>query len=285
MPVFDLGYRRYEGRRAARALRFWPVARTSFRTARRWPFWVILGLGSIPLLIHLVYAYASGLTGENPLLRRAINPWGYGDGLFYGLLTKELFWVVLLLTVAGAGQIAEDLRSGAMQIYFSKPITQLDYVVGKLVAVTLATACLTILPGVVLFLGAAAFAPDWSFLTQNPFLLLKVAAFSLLVASVLGPAVLALSSLGTKGRMVGLVFAGAWFVTWILAQALSGILEDPAWTAVHVGACLEAAGRTFFSQGEIPDAPVGPAWIVLGTVTFVSILVFTRKVDRAEVVR
>lgn len=285
MPVYDLGYRRYEGRRATRALRFWPVARTSFRVVRRWPFWLILGLGAIPLFYHLVLAYASGLTGGNAFLRRAVNPWGFGDGLFFGLLTQELFWVVLLLTVAGAGQIADDIRSGAMQIYFSKPITQLDYVVGKLVAVVLACACLTLLPGLLLLLGAAAFAPDWTFLTGNPLLPLKILAFSLLVASVLGPAVLALSSLGTKGRMVGLAFAGAWFVSWILGQALTSILRDPDWMTVHVGACLEAAGRTFFSQGEIPPAPVGPAWIVLGSVTFFSILVFTRKVDRAEVVR
>jgi len=292
MPVYDLGYRPYEGPRSGRWARWWPISRRCLRASLRWPFVVVLILGSFPLLIRLLFAYATGMAARPgrasgpgaEILAGIVNPWGFGDGLFFELISYEIFWVVLLLVVAGAGQIAEDFRTGALQIYFAKPITQLDYVIGKLGTVVLAALMLTLAPSVLLFLGVAAFAPDWSFLAENPWLPLKVLGFSLLVATVLGSVVLALSSLGRRGRMVGITFAGGYFFSMVLGKVLPRIFRDPRWEAVHVGNCLDAAGRSLFAEGPAVDAPAGAAWVVLGILVVGSMLVFTRKVNAVEVV-
>jgi hypothetical protein len=282
MPVFDQGYRAYEGRRKTHGVRWWPITRACFRASIRWPFFVMLVIGSVPLVYRFFEAYAAG--AGSALFPLALTPWGFGDGLFYELLSYQVFMVVMLLSVTGSGQIAEDFRSGALQIYFSRPIRQFDYVVGKFGAVILFAALLTVLPGLLLLIGCAAFAPDWTFLTENPLLPLKVLAFSLIICTVLGSLVLALSSLGQRGRLVGLTFAGGYFFSMVLGEVLPRIFQDQRWEVVHLGRCLDAVGKTIFSDGSPVYAPTELAWGICASLTLLSVILLSRRVDAVEVI-
>jgi len=188
------------------------------------------------------------------------------------------------MMLAGSGQIAEDLRTGALQIYFSKPITWFDYLLGKLGTVVAAGLMLTLLPGMILFVATLAFAPDLGFLIENPLLPLKIVAFSLLVSVVLGSLVLAFSSLGSRGRMVGVAFAGGYFFTMVLSRVLTAIFDDPRWEAVHIGKCLDAAGRTIFTEGPNVSAPPELAWGMLASLTLFSLVLLSRRVNAGEAV-
>ncbi len=283
MPVYDQGYRPYEGALRTRFLRWWPITRRCLFTVRKKPLAAVLIAGGILLLYEVILVYATGVTERG--FSRIVNPWGYGDGIFYDLLTRETYFVVLLLMVSGAGQIAEDVRTGALQIYFSKPITHADYVLGKLGAVVLSGCLLTLLPGALLFLACAAFSPDWSFLTGNPWLPLRILAFSLLISIVLGSLVLAVSSLGRKGRVAAIVFGGAYFFSMVLGEVLPRILADSRYEIVHLGRCLGAAGSTIFTQGDFPAGSPALAWGILASLSLVSVLLLARKVKAVEVVR
>lgn len=283
MPVFDQGYRPYEGPRIARAVRFWPITRTCFRNTVRWPFFVILFVGMFPLMYRFFEAYATGAGAALfPMFR---TKWGFGDGLFFELISSEIFIAMLLLTVTGSGQIANDLRTGALQLYFARPITQADYVLGKLGAVVLSGLLVTLVPGVLLLFACMAFAPDFSFLAGNPWLPLKILGFSLLVSVVLGSLILAISSLGKQGRMVGITFAGGYFLTMVMSKALPRIFEDSRFEIVHIGRCLDAAGRTLFNDGTVTNAPADLALGILASLTILSIVILARRVDAVEVVR
>jgi ABC-2 type transport system permease protein len=282
MPVFDQGYRAYEGRVRGRALRWWPISIAGLRTVRKWPFIVVLIAGAFPLIIQIVMVYAAGASRE--MFPEFELPFGFSDALFFTLISWEIFFVVLLMLVVGSGQIAEDVRTGALQLYFSKPITQLDYVLGKLGTVVLAGSFLTLAPSVVLLIATAAFAPDWGFLTGDPLLPLKILGFSAVVSIVLGALVLGISSLGNRGRIVGIVFAGAYFLTMILGAILPEVLRDKRWEVVHLGNCLDAAGGSLFRNGVETEAPPEIAWIVLAGVVLLSLALLARRVRAAEVV-
>ena len=60
MPVFDQGYRAYDGPRRGRLLRWWPISVGCLRTVRKWPFFLSLFAGAIPMLVKLVWAYMIG---------------------------------------------------------------------------------------------------------------------------------------------------------------------------------------------------------------------------------
>jgi len=282
MPVFEQGYRPYEGPRTGGGPRSWPIAIGCLRTAIRWPFITLLVFGSIPLFFKLFQAYATGV--DQGFLSKVVNEWGFGEGFFFEAISREIFFVVLLLVVAGSGQIAEDFRTGALQIYFSKPVTARDYVLGKLGTAVGAALFLTLAPGIILLVAVAAFAPDFSFLTENPWLPLKIVAFSLLVSVVLGSLVLAISSLSTRGRMAGLTFAGAYFFTLVLAKVLPKIFDDKRWEAVHIEKCLDAAGRSLFTDGPVLNVPPELAWGVCGGLTIVCLVVLYVRAAAVEVV-
>jgi ABC-2 type transport system permease protein len=296
MPVYDLGYRAYRGRLKGRLFRWWPIAWRSFRTAMGWPFWVVSVLATVPLFFRLVQAYFTGLSKDPAQLtsleariaqfanRILPDTFGYGDNLFYSLLSGEIFPAVLLLWVVGAGQIAEDFRTGALQIYFAKPITQLDYILGKLGATLLAAWWITLLPGIILLVGVAAFAPDWTFLTENPWLPLKILAFSTMIGITLGSLVLAISSFAKSGRMAGITFFGIYIFTAVLGQVLPEILLEPDWKAAYLKGSLDAAGHRFFPGAALPTVAGGTATLVVAGVVLASFFAFVRKVDAVEVV-
>jgi len=296
MPVYDLGYRAYEGRVRGRILRWWPIAWRCFRTSMRWPFYVATVIATIPLFVKLLQAYAIGLASDPSQLtkvearivramqRGLPETFGYGDQLFYSLISNEIFFAVLILWVVGAGQIAEDFRTGALQIYFAKPITQLDYILGKLGTAILAAWWLTLVPSVLLFLTVAAFAPDWTWLTGNPWLPMKILAFSTLVGLVLGSLVLAISSFARSGRMAGLTFFGLYMFSAVLGHVLPEIFDDRAFKAVHFESCLDAAGHAIFPGSPVPEVSVTTALLVLTGVVLASLLAFIRKVEAVEVV-
>jgi len=297
MPVYDMGYRAYEGRILGRTFRWWPIVWRCFRTSVRWPFIVAVVIGTIPLFLRLIQAYAIGLANDPTLgpasleakiargLSRALpETFGYGDGLFFDLLSGEILPAVLVIWFVGAGQIAEDFRTGALQIYFARPITQLDYILGKLGAVMLAAFCLTLLPGVLLFLTVCAFAPDWTWLTGNPLLPLKILGFSTVIGLVLGSLVLAISSFARSGRMAGLTFFGLYIFSAVLGHVLPAIFDSQAWNAVYLKGCLDSVGHAIFVGSDLPEVSPSTAWIVLLGVVIASLLAFIRKVEAVEVV-
>jgi hypothetical protein len=281
MPVFDQGYRPYEGPRRGRVLRWWPISVACLRTVRKWPFVLALVAGAVPMIVKLSQAYMIGnLAGLGPAERFG----EFDDRFFFEAVSWETFLVVLLLWSAGAGQIAEDLRSGALQIYFGKPITQLDYVLGKLGTVVLAASLLTVVPGLVVLLGGIAFAPDSSFLTGNPLLPLEILAFALLVAVVLGTLALGVSSLARRGWIAGVALVGGYVFSIGLGKALPEILDDPRWQVVHLGNGLDAVGWWIFTGSTGTAAPLGAAGAVIGIVVLGSLLLLARRVRSAEVV-
>jgi ABC-2 type transport system permease protein len=297
MPIYDQGYRAYEGKVRSRLFRWWPIAWRCFRSSMRWPFTVVSVLGLLPLFWSLLQAYAIGIASDETQLTRIEagivriiqrTPMGesfeYGDGLFFGLLSNEVLWAVLLLWFVGAGQIAEDFRTGALQVYFAKPITQLDYILGKMCTVMLGAFWLTLLPGTVLLLGVVAFAPDWTILTENPWLPLKILGFATVVGTVFGSLVLAISSFARSGRMAGLTFFGLYIFTAVLGHVLPEIFNDPAWKAVYLKGCVDAIGHDIFPGSPLPEISPTTAWIVLGGIVLASLLVFVRKVEAVEVV-
>lgn len=286
MAIYERGYRGFEGSAGRRFLRWWPITIANLRTTKRGLLIVACIPGIIALIVKLTEAWFIGFveTGGGAMFDMDELPFHFDDGFFFQTVSWQSLWVIPLLLVVGSGQIAEDFRTGALQLYFSKPITQRDYVMGKLGAVLLASFLLTLVPGILVLLSAAAFAPDWTWLSDNPWLPAKTLGFGLLASLVLGGLVLGLSSLGQRGWLVGLLFAGAYLFTSTVGQVLPRILEDQRWEVVHLGRCIDIAGGSLFTAGPSFDGSPLAAWIILGGIFVGSLLLLVRKVRTVEVV-
>ena len=67
----------------------------------------------------------------------------------------------------GSGLFCEDRRAGAHQLYFARPITRLDYFLGKFLVAAFFGACAILVPALVICLVASFSSPEWSFLKEE----------------------------------------------------------------------------------------------------------------------
>ena len=206
MPIYDQGYRRYEAREALRQIRFWPITREALKLIlSKRAFLGLLAVSFAPFLVRLVLMYASTRFPD-------LQQWLPVDGRVFGEFLNQQVGFTILLSIFGAsGLIANDLRTGAILVYLSRPLTRRDYVLGKLGVPLALNLAVTLAPGLLLYAVAIALAPDqflkWDLAWIPPAVIVHAIAISLFVSLL----ALAISALSRSARVAGLAFFGFLF--------------------------------------------------------------------------
>jgi len=203
MPIYDQGYRRYEARGPLREIRFWPITREGLRLILvKRAFLGLLALSFLPLVVRVIQVY---IVTRFPEAGRVLPV----DGRMFGEFLNQQIGFTILLSIFGAsGLIANDLRTGAILVYLSRPLTRRDYVLGKLGVPLALNLAVTLVPGLALYSAAVGLAPDqflqWDLAWIVPAVVLHAVAISLFVSLL----ALAISSLSRSARVAGLAFFG-----------------------------------------------------------------------------
>lgn len=280
MPIYEQTYRRYDAREPLRAVRFWPITREALRIilARR-AFLALLALSWIPFIVRVVQIY---VVTRFPEAGRILPV----DGRLFGeFLNQQIVFTLLLSIFGGAGLIANDLRTGAILVYLSRPLTRRDYVLGKLGVLLALNLSVTLVPGLLLYAIALALAPElflkWSLAWIGPAVVLHSAVVSLSV----GLLSLAVSSLSRSARVAGLGFAGLFLglevVRGILAQGFG--LRPVALLSLR--ADLRALGAALFGVAERgPTLPWSWPAAVLLAVSLLCLVILRSRVRAVEIV-
>lgn len=230
------GYHRWKGKRSAPRWRWWVIARgnISLALANRWVK-TILVVSLIPgvVLAGLTYVFL-------PLSAPALD----------GVLDSSLIFAFLIAALVGARLVSEDRRQGAFLAHFSRPVTRLDYIAGKFVALALPIFFVTVAPS--LFAIAADAGVDSATYTerirsvaeQTPDFTggyLREASYASAIGAVLwfglissiatSGIVLGISALTTRARIAGVI----WFAVVAFGTAAHGLLGeamDQDWPAL-----------------------------------------------------
>jgi ABC-type transport system involved in multi-copper enzyme maturation permease subunit len=279
VPVVNAGYRRWQGTRRGRLGRWLIMARAGIAvTGRsRW-LWRFVLLAWLPLLYYGVAFFAVGQLTETRTLDAARDMWQFQlmRGTFGGELAErfladptshrpaiwaalihlfmhytQIFCVMIVVAIVGPRLVSEDLRSRALALYLARPITRLDYVVGKLAVVCFWVGTVTLLPALVLYALSIVFSPSLDALTQTIGVLPRVVAVSLLLMVGTGAPMLALSSLAPNPRFLAFLWAGAWVFSSVVSRVLSTALypgtRDGDWTGLtSVSANFDAVAFRVF---------------------------------------
>jgi ABC-2 type transport system permease protein len=206
MPIYDQGYRRYEAREPLRQVRFWPITREALRMIlSKRAFLGLLAVSFLPFLFRVGQIY---VVTRFPEAGRVLPV----DGRLFGdFLNQQVGFTILLSIFGASGLIANDLRTGAILVYLSRPLTRRDYVLGKLGVPLSLNLAVTLVPGLVLYAAALTLAPDqflqWELAWIGPAIVLQAAVVSLFVSLL----ALAVSALSQSARVAGLGFFGLVF--------------------------------------------------------------------------
>jgi ABC-2 type transport system permease protein len=280
MPIYDQGYRRYEARAPLRKARFWPITREALRmvVARR-AFLALLAAAFIPFVVRVVQIY---IVTHYPETDRVLPI----DGRLFGeFLSQQVGFTILLCIFGASGLVANDLRTGAILAYLSRPLTRRDYVVGKLLVPLALTLAVTLAPGLLLYATGLALAPDfyvkWELAWISPAIVVYALAISLSVSLL----TLAVSALSRSARVAGVglfgLVAGLEMVRLILQQ---GFRQKYA-MLLSVQTDLRALGVALFG---LSDRQVTVAWgwaaLVLALVALACLLILRTRVRAVEIV-
>ena len=281
MPIYDQGYRRYEARGPLRTLRFWPITREALRLVlSRRAFLGLLVVGWLPFVVRVIQIY---IVTRFPEAGRVLPV----DGRLFGEFLNGQLTILMLLTIfGGAGLIANDLRSGAILVYLSRPLTRRDYVLGKLSVLLALNASVTLVPALLLYLIGLALAPEqylaWGLWWIAPAILLH----GTLICISISLLSLAVSSLTKSARIAGLGFFGVFVGLEMARGVLRNILDVRGATLLSLQADIRGIGNALF--GVTPRRWDAVAWpeaaAVLVGMGLLCLLLLRSRVRAVEIV-
>src|SRR5262249_9300596 len=190
------------------------------------------------------------------------------DGRLFGeFLNLQIFFALLLSVFGGSGLVANDLRTGAILVYLSRPLTRRDYVLGKLGVLLALNLAVTLGPGLLLYLVALGLAPEQFAKVELAWIAPAIVLQSLVIALVVGLFALAISALSRSALTAGLAFVILFSGLEIVRGVLTRFADRPEAQVLSVWRNLAAVGNALFGvAARGPALPVAwPALVLVAT--------------------
>jgi ABC-2 type transport system permease protein len=215
--IHDIGYRKYEGERLGRRYARRSLLTQSLRGA--------YGLGRsgkskiLPMLLFGATSLSALVLVAVVMMTDADNlPIKYTD---YAFQTQPL--IALYLAAMTPQSVSRDLRFRTIPLYFSRPLERVDYVLAKYGAMTSALLVFTVVPLLVLYIGALLAKLDFADQTGGFALgLVSVAVMSVVYAGI-GLVVAALTP--ARGLSVAAII-GVLIIPAVATSVVQGIAVD-----------------------------------------------------------
>jgi ABC-type transport system involved in multi-copper enzyme maturation permease subunit len=219
--IYEQHYRRLDASIPLRNQRWIPIAREGLKALVSFrAFLALIAVAWLPVFGRLVQVY---FTTRFPEARRIVP---IDNKFFFEACSyPEIVFMLLMAAYAGAGLVANDMRTGGLLLYLSRPLTLSDYIFGKFAVLFVSLSMVTLIPNLALFLGARSLAPDVLGDVAHLILLPKIVAYSLVLILPTAGLVLAMSALARNPRFAGLGF----FFVYVGSTVAQGI----AWQATR----------------------------------------------------
>ncbi|MFT5288145.1 MAG: ABC-type transport system involved in multi-copper enzyme maturation permease subunit [Planctomycetota bacterium] len=293
-------YRPFQGELRQRGSGTLPVLALGLRIGAKRKLPMIF-LYAVPVIATVVYAFIvygfyavenSELLGEeSPMLinifaKQAMKNFEARTQIAQFLSTVQLF---ALLTGAwyGTGLIASDLRSGALQLWFARPLGRPSYVLARFLTVGTFTSFAVLVPGLVILLVATINSPDYSFASDEGDLFWRVPTYSIIWITTTGLVALAVSSIAQKRAWA----LASYFGLFLLMQACGLVLSrlvHKNWGALGPLSSLRKLSDVVLGLDGKRDPGMGfpdsLAWWCVASLCAISLLIVAWRVRRVEVI-
>ncbi|MDD8020365.1 MAG: ABC transporter permease subunit [Acidobacteriota bacterium] len=287
--IREKGYHHWEGQFLEKQRTFWPITRTGLKLAfGRKHFKLFYTFSFIPAVVYAVIIYISErLEDFKSISQGAEKIFQINPNFFKSYLTLDIlyFAILLLMSIGGAGLLADDFRHKAVQLYFARPLTKADYLLGKAGVVIFFVGTLTLIPAVLLYLLKLLFAGSFGFFLAYPGLILSIIACSLFLILFFTAFVLLASSLSNNRNYVISIIFGLYFFSEILRGIISVIFRSPLSALFSITANLKQVAAGFFQVKPPYDYPWYLSFLLVSLFCLLSYLVIKHKVRGVEVIK
>lgn len=294
MTVRDLGYRAYEGELLPASHNTWVLLR--YGLWRIWGSWInklvvfcaILPFLGLAILAGARFRFVGREMPDVPATADAMSRWFLSPDAadWIRTLTGAQFWLfVTVLTLrSGAGVIAEDFTHKAYQFYFAKPVTPVQYLIGRASALGVYVFAVVFVPALFLVFVMAAAGPEDQVLERMG-LALAALLDALIIATSCSVLSVAVSAISKSRALTMMAWGGLLFVPTVLAMLVQGITDSEWMWAGSVPGLVWVVGDALYKTSESWDdlswfhaAPVLAALVVGG------VYLALHRIRQAEVI-
>ena len=288
MPIHTQDYRHWEGTLNPRNyMRWWVIAKAELKLlAQRKIVRLIVAVPPvIYIIVHAILIYISNQVPGAALWLK-VDAEFFQQFLFRnpGTGPPSSFLIALIAIFAGSGLIATDLKNNALSLYLSKPISWIDYLIGKFAVIGILIGCLTLVPGLLLFLEHALLT-DTTFLKENYWIPLSIVVYSVLITLSSSLLMLLFSSLTSNPRYATIGFCAVWFGSPVIYEILKTITRSSRTAIVSIWANYEILGSALFNASH--DHVVHWVWAFLVLLALIALCLFVlhRRIRAVEIVK
>ena len=302
-----LPYRPWRGTFRPPAASVWPVARTALAMLfRRRLFWAVYGLGLLIFFLYFFGQYllawaesqaddptdrSGGLGLLSPqqlinLFRRFLKL--DGSGVTYrNFFGYQGYIVMIVLALAGAVLVGNDLRFGSLPYYLSKPLSRRHYLLGKGLAVAVFINLMTTAPALVLFVQYGLLDSAGEYFGEHGRLLLGILGYGAVLTVSLTLVLLATATWLRRTVPLVMAWTTLFFFCRQLANALvDGLGMDPYWRLFDLWNDTYLVGCACLGLDRPPFQPAWPeAALALGGVSLACLGYLVLRVRGVEIVR
>jgi ABC-2 type transport system permease protein len=290
MGVNKTGYERYTGLHTGRWERLLVLPRYAWPRLMRER--LVLAFFMLAVMGPLYYAARIYVSNRPELLLSLGQLAVVQDALridgtfFFSYLQSQGMLTVILAALTGPGLIAPDLANNALPLYFSRPLTRVEYVLSRMVVLGGLLALTFLLPGIFLFVLQCSMAgAAWAM--QNLWML-----FGLTVGALLWILMLTLLAVACSAWVRWRVIAGALIIGIFLVSAGAAefvrntISNDSAWY-LNPAFLMGRVWVAMLDAESVLEEPLSPTLclLLLAVIGGVLVALIERRLRPLEVVR
>jgi ABC-type transport system involved in multi-copper enzyme maturation permease subunit len=282
MPIREKGYYNWEGQLKESHVKWLPIFLNGIvQVFNKKRSKLLFAFASMPFLIFLAGVYVA-TKPELKMLREIVQQIKTDTLLFYSFYTFGLliFSMIVISVFAGSDLISGDMRFKSFTLYLSRPLSKMDYLMGKYSVVLFYLLLFTLVPGMLLIVAKLIFSGSFSV----PILVFASSIlFPIVTALFFSSLILMVSSLTTNSKFVVVMFFGIVLGSNIVAQIFKEVFKNDQFYLLSIEKNIMNFGSFLFNTKsglEIAGWPSGLILIGL-TALFMTILYF--RIDKAEV--
>ncbi len=282
MPIREKGYYRWDGEFKSAYVKWLPIFGNGIKKVfkKKWSK-TLFALCASSFFVFLVAVYVA-TKPELRMLSELVRQIQTDALLLHTYYTNGflIFMLMMLSLFAGADLISADLKFNSFTLYLSRPISRLDYAMGKFSTVLSYLLLFSLVPGLLLILAKIIFSGSFSVPLS---VLLAAVIFPVVVSLFMASLILMLSSLSANTRFVSIVFIAVYVVSNMLAGIFKGTLKDDMFFLFSIDVNIRHFGSFLFKTRAQLDFPGWMSGAVLLGLTAVCLAVLSMRIKRAEV--
>ena len=308
MAVYEHRYRAYEGELHSAWSRFLVIPRYALREVFKSKlFTTLFILCFIYPLIAAILVYLRHNANAVSLLQINISELLPIDNTFFATFVSMQGSFAFILTVIVAPPlISRDLANNALPLYLCRPLSRVEYVLGKMAVVGFLLSLITWVPGLLIFFFQASLA-GVGWLWSNLWMVWSIFIGSMVWIILLSLLALAVSSI-VKWRVVASgALLGMFFVPSAFAEIVNSIFLTKSAHLISLWATMNSIWLGLFRLFErqtgsvrgtvsnpiyerqffdiaLLEPPLWASWLVVAVICAVCVWLLSRRVRAYEVI-